>query len=121
MALKVEFDGRAKRLLAFSAVFFVLVTVAAWNKENGFADIQRLSTAINELDTRIADLRLENERHANELRFINTSDIYVEKIARESLGLVKPGEVVYEFVDAASIGGVQDHPSLAQPEKPSAQ
>jgi len=101
----MDLNNKPKRLLAFSAAFFVIVLIAAWQKENGFKDIQKLSAAINELDGKISDLQAENDRQVNELHVLNASNSYVESIARESLGLVKPGEVVYEFVDAGKLGG----------------
>lgn len=90
-------------LFALSAFYFVFLTTSSYYKENGFRDIQRLSFAIEEIGKKTSQLAEENTRYANELTQINASDTYsdtyVEAIARENMGLVKPGEIVFEFVD----------------------
>jgi cell division protein FtsB len=86
-------------LFALSVFYFVFLTTSSYYKENGFRDIQRLSFAIEEIGRKTSQLADENTRYANELVQINTSDTYVEAIARENMGLVKPGEIVFEFVD----------------------
>lgn len=106
-------------LFALSVFYFVFLTTASYYKENGFRDIRKLSSAIEELNRKASQLAEENARYANELAQINSSDTYVEAIARENMGLVKPGEIVFEFVDIeklsptpaldnASDKGVQD-------------
>jgi cell division protein FtsB len=86
-------------LLGLSAFYFVFLTTASYYKENGFRDIHKLSTAIEEINSKASQLAEENTRYANELTQVNSSDTYVEAIARENMGLVKPGEIVFEFVD----------------------
>ncbi|VAX19726.1 hypothetical protein MNBD_NITROSPINAE02-59 [hydrothermal vent metagenome] len=88
-------------LLAASSLFFVLMTVTAYYKSNGLKDLQKLEVAIAKVRTEIKDVRRENARYRHELDSLNYSNSYVEAIARENLGLVKPGEVVYEFVDTS--------------------
>ena len=48
---------------------------------------------------RIANARLreENQKLAEQIQRMNHNKKEVEKIAREELGLVKKGEVVYQF------------------------
>ena len=48
---------------------------------------------------RIANARLreENQKLAEQIQRMNDNKKEVEKIAREELGLVKKGEVVYQF------------------------
>ncbi|MBI4667529.1 MAG: septum formation initiator family protein [Nitrospinae bacterium] len=100
-------DRKPWFLFAVSVVYFLLVTIAARYKENGFNDINRLSTAIAEVREKITGVTEENGLYVKELAQITASDEYVEAIARESLGVVKPGEVVYEFVDIEKIAGHQ--------------
>ncbi len=87
-------------LLGVSAIFFCLVTVTSYYKENGLKDVGKLKQAIISVKKEKSDIRLENERIRQELSSLNNSNAYVESIAREQLGLVKPNEVVYEFIDA---------------------
>lgn len=63
-----------------------------------FADQERqLNGAKREADNlraREATLKAENERLNQEQQLLQT-DAYIEKVAREELGLVKPGETPY--------------------------
>jgi cell division protein FtsB len=49
------------------------------------------------LEREIDQLTAANAAVAEEVRILRTDPARVEAIAREELGLVKPGELVYEF------------------------
>ena len=100
-------SGRRWALFALSAFYFVFLTTMSYYKENGFQDIQKLASAIEEINKATAQLEEENARYSNELTQINSSDMYVEAIARENMGLVKPGEIVFEFVDIEKLSPPQ--------------
>ena len=51
----------------------------------------RIKKELSELDTKIA--RLEEEK-----KLLQTDLTYLEKVIREELGLVRPGEMVYKLV-----------------------
>ncbi|MBF0635470.1 MAG: septum formation initiator family protein [Nitrospinae bacterium] len=102
-------SGRRWALFALSAFYFVFLTTASYYKENGFQDIQKLASAIEGINKATIQLEEENVKYANELTQINSSDMYVEAIARENMGLVKPGEIVFEFVDIEKLSPPQ-HP-----------
>ncbi|MBF0170514.1 MAG: septum formation initiator family protein [Nitrospinae bacterium] len=85
-------------LAAAGAVCAGLATTA-WFKENGYADVTRLTEAIASVEARTGELKEENSRLSARLARITTDEGYVEAVARESLGLVRPGEMVFEFVD----------------------
>lgn len=85
--------------LAAAVVLCVGLAVSAWFKENGYSDVARLTEAIGSVTAETAALEEENSRLSARLTMITTDEGYVEAVARESLGLVRPGEVVYEFVD----------------------
>lgn len=104
--------GRRWALFALSVFYFVFLTASSYYKENGFRDIQKLSFAIEEINKTLAQLEDDNIKYANELTQINSSDMYVEAIARENMGLVKPGEIVFEFVDIEKLSPPQ-HPDNA--------
>lgn len=63
-----------------------------------FADQERqldgLRREADNLRAREATLKVENERLNQEQQLLQT-DTYIEKVAREELGLVKPGETPY--------------------------
>ncbi len=43
---------------------------------------------------RVEDLKIETERLANEVKLLKTNPRFIESIARQNLGLVRPGDVV---------------------------
>lgn len=86
-------------VLAAAMVVCVGLIATAWFKENGYADVSRLTDAIGAVEGETVRMEEENSRLGARLTRITTDEGYVEAVARESLGLVRPGEVVYEFVD----------------------
>jgi hypothetical protein len=84
---------------------------------------ERLTQKIREIDEQIKNLA--DERH-----LLQTDVAYLEKVLREELGFVKPGEIVYELVTAknpsdpsraSSAGTVtSDTASTSVSEKPAA-
>jgi cell division protein FtsB len=50
-----------------------------------------------EVSRRIAGLLRENERLRTRLHRLRTDDRYLERLVREQLGFVRPGEIVYRF------------------------
>jgi len=71
------------------------------------------------------DLRKQNVQLREEIRLLNTPE-YIERIAREQLGLVKPGEVAVILVAPSPAPAVTDvngagsrpRPELAKPGAP---
>jgi cell division protein FtsB len=62
---------------------------AMWHTQH---DLERLVREIEIVEHKNAILAREVQRLRSDLG-------YIEKIAREELGLVRPGEIVFEFVD----------------------
>ncbi|VAX19991.1 hypothetical protein MNBD_NITROSPINAE01-647 [hydrothermal vent metagenome] len=96
---------RPLAIFAISALFMIFVVTCAWFKQNGFLDVQKLQMAIEKTKSEIDAKKAENNLFRVELSSLNHSDRYVEAIARENLGLVKPNEVVYEFVEPNTLNG----------------
>ena len=46
----------------------------------------------------IERLKVENEELKEEKRRLEEDPVYLEKVAREKLGIVKEGEVVYKII-----------------------
>ncbi len=84
---KVFRPGR--KLPALIAVFFIILLFASF-----FAHFQKLSVLqgeIREIESQLEELRAKNEELKEQLKQAQ-SDAYIEQVAREKLGLVKPGE-----------------------------
>jgi cell division protein FtsB len=65
------------------------------------SEADRLNQKIQEIDSQIKTLA--DERH-----LLQTDVAYLEKVIREELGFVKPGEIVYELV-------TKKNPAIASP------
>jgi len=66
----------------------------------GSRGLLRLRALTNEeaaIKQRIGGLLLENQRLRTQLHALRSDDRYLERLAREQLGFVRPGEVVYRF------------------------
>ena len=58
----------------------------------GYQEGQKLKGKTNDLIQRIEAIKSENKQLENEIERLKTDPEEIEKIAREELGMVKPGE-----------------------------
>jgi cell division protein FtsL len=80
------------------AILFLLVLVAASVLGNrSLLRLYQMHRDRAALEREIEQLTTTNTALADEVRQLRTDPARVEAIAREELGLVKPGELVYEF------------------------
>jgi cell division protein FtsL len=80
------------------AILFLLVLVAASVLGNrSLLRLYQMHRDRAALEREIEQLTTANTALADEVRQLRTDPARVEAIAREELGLVKPGEIVYEF------------------------
>ena len=82
---------------AVSLALFLILAASALNAlfgDRGLLVLLKVRQEIESLDREIAMLRAENQRILEEIHSLKTSPLAVERLARENLGLVKPGEVV---------------------------
>lgn len=82
---------------ALSLALFLIVAASLLNAlfgDRGLLELLRARQEIESLEREIAALREENQALLEEIRDLKTSPLAVERLARENLGLVKPGEIV---------------------------
>lgn len=84
-------------LVMIFSFFFVMIMVAIFHKDgiltvNGYKEEQEKLRESNEA------LARENKQLAQEIHELKTDPFAIEKIAREKLNLVRPGETVYQLV-----------------------
>lgn len=75
-------------VLALCALFTIYVS-------RGIVDLQRLRAQQAEIEGVAYELTLKNQRMREHLHRLEHDDRYLEKLARERLGWIKPGELVY--------------------------
>ena len=86
-------------LLGALIVAVALVTVIG---ERGALLVWRLRGEKSQLDEQNYRLQKENEALRQRIARIRHDDQYLEKLAREELNLVRPGDVVYRFPKVAA-------------------
>ncbi|MGM0414389.1 MAG: FtsB family cell division protein [Bacillota bacterium] len=78
-----------KRIIPLFLVFIIIIFT--YQIFNNFMQINELEKNINETETEIEDTEKSNLKLERELSLVDNPD-YIERLAREKLGLVKPGE-----------------------------
>lgn len=91
--------GKAKRgriFYAVSLLFFALSLFTLFG-ERGLLHLWRLQGEKKRLDESNFLLQRENELLRERIYRLRHDDAYLEKVAREELGLVRDGEIIYRF------------------------
>ena len=78
---------------------FLLLQYRLGFAEGGLAEASRLSAQLEEAEIENAELSARNESLTREVMALQGGTEAVEKNARENLGLIKEGEVYYQFVE----------------------
>ena len=91
-------------------ILLALITVVG---ERGVLHLWRLRGEKNRLDEQNFHLQKENEALRQRVYLIRNDNAYLEKLAREELNLVRPGEIVYRFSNPANRSGDQKPDSRA--------
>src|SRR4030067_1773841 len=88
--------GRMKKLLIAAmipvGVYFLVTFVFG---EMGLVKYYRMKSQYQSLTQENAELKQDNIRLMREVRALKTDPAYIEKLARDKLGLARQGEVVY--------------------------
>ena len=89
------------RKWASSAKFWLITAVFVIIFLPPFAKYQELRYKNKKLEERLESLKCENERLTEEKRLLETDINYVEKKAREKIGVVRKGEIVMKEVQVS--------------------
>jgi cell division protein FtsB len=82
---------------ALSLALFIILASSILNAlfgDRGFIEMLKARQQLQALEHEIRDTKVENQRLLEEIRALKTSPLAIERLAREKLGLVKPGEVI---------------------------
>ena len=111
--LHVDPAARA-RLLRY--VFWFLAASLLFNLifgDMGIVEGLRERALACRLRGEVATLRAENDALATDIRALHTDPFRVESIAREQLGLARPGEIIFLFTADGTAPAAGDRPSLS--------
>ena len=93
--------GPAARKMAILLVGMAVVfTVVSALSEAGLSRVGALEAEVARMQRLNAELEAENARLTLRIEALRHDDETIERVAREELGLVRPGEVVFRFVPA---------------------
>lgn len=87
------------------AGLLALLAAAALLGDNGLLRLWQLRQEVATLHRQIQELEAENERLSRSIDRLRRDPAVIEQIARERLGLVKPGEWVLRFPAAPGARG----------------
>jgi cell division protein FtsL len=83
--------------LRLAILFLLALAVASVLGNRSLLRLYQMHRDRAAIEREIEQLTAANATLAEEVRLLRTDPARVEAIAREELGLVKPGEIVYEF------------------------
>lgn len=84
-----------KAVVLLASVLCVVFAISFVFSDRGLPELQHARTRVADLHADIARLQTENARLRAEIESVRKSSYAIERIAREDLGMSKPGEVVY--------------------------
>ncbi|HMB36214.1 MAG TPA: septum formation initiator family protein [Methylomirabilota bacterium] len=91
---------RSRRLLRTAVLAVLAISLAAYGGQS-LTRVWALKKEVEILEREVGALRADTARLTAEVDRLRTDPEYIEQIAREKLGLVKPGERVYKLPPAS--------------------
>ena len=91
-------NSRYQKILLLSFGFFLLLVLMAVFHENGILNAYHLEQEQLKMKHENESLQVLNEKFRQEINALKSDPYEIEKIAREKLNLIKPGDQVYNIV-----------------------
>ena len=92
------------KLVAWLVVLVAAVTFAVQGGEYGTLDLFRQRARRVELEVAVDSVRREVDSLRAYRRSIATDEAVQERIAREEFGMIRPGELLYRYVEPSARG-----------------
>jgi cell division protein FtsB len=89
--------GYNKRVLVTILLLVSVMIFFTFFGDKGLLQVYRLRRELKEIGRVNMELQQENDRLRAEIDNLRTNKKYVEELARRELGLVKKGEIIYQF------------------------
>jgi cell division protein FtsB len=95
---RVSRSTRRKKLLIVPGVLFAVYLLASFILgEMGLVKYYRMKAQYQALNEDIAQLKQDNAKLIRDVRSLKSDPACIERIARDDLGLARPGEIVYYY------------------------
>jgi cell division protein FtsB len=114
MGYLAPLSWKHKTVVGLGVVVLALCAVSAVFGSSGVVHLRRLQAQQEQVEAAAFALAQRNAHLRDHLQRLETDDAYLEKIARERLGFIKPGELVYRVRSS-----VVSRQSSAGPDLPS--
>jgi len=88
---------RKKHLLLLILLLFLILGIFTFFGDKGILHLLRLQKELDRIKEVSAKIEDENRKLKEEVRRLQNEKRYIEEIARKELGLVKEGEIIYQF------------------------
>ena len=95
--MKVPFHLPPRWIPYLLGLFILSLLILGVLGERGAFHLWRLQGEKAKLDEENYRLQKENETLRKRISMLRSDDFYLEKLAREDLNLVRPGEIIYRF------------------------
>jgi len=86
-----------KRILLFILFLFLILGFLTFFGDKGILHLLRLQKELVRIKEMNIKIEEENRKLREEVRRLQHEKRYIEEIARKELGMVKEGEVIYQF------------------------
>jgi cell division protein FtsB len=100
----VAYPTRRRTLQLLLAFVTLVLVINALVGERGLMETLRARRHHTELVASIERLRAENARLRDEMRRLRSDPRTIEALARQELGLIRPGELLFIIKDSKSTG-----------------
>ena len=87
---------KTKRIFLILLIFLVLALLTFFG-DKGILHLLRLRKELVRIKETNVKMEAENEKLTEEVKRLQHDKRYIEEIARKELGMVKEGEVIYQF------------------------
>jgi cell division protein FtsL len=109
---KLDWNNIVAHLRANMKNIFVLVLFALLIHDflgaHGFIAMRRTQKDIEQIEKQIGALNKENQSLSDQVNSLKTDPKAIERIAREEMGLARPGEIIYKLPEGSKPGDSQD-------------
>ena len=92
---RTESGLRRKAATLASVILVVALVVGSLFGDRGFLQLLRQQERAEALARELEELRMDNRRLASEIQALRSDPRAIERLAREELGLTRPGETVF--------------------------
>jgi cell division protein FtsB len=90
-------NGMSRILYILVGLFLIALLLLSLSGDRGVVELYRRKIIVSRLEEDIEWLKADNKRLYLELDALKNDPDYIEKLAREELGMIKPGELLILF------------------------